>query len=434
MPAGRTGIAYHICVIRESRLHQFKLDNGLPVLIKPVKNSVVTLDVWVNTGSANESPRRNGISHFLEHMMFKGTPKYGPGELDKTVMSVGGVWNAGTSKDFTHYYVTVASPYFETALDCLAEMIQHSLIDAKEFDQEKMVILEEYRRKQDDPFGLLYDELYEASFSAGPYRQSVLGSFESISDLERDDMYQYYRRYYTADNMVLLIVGDIDPAECMKTVRKAFAAVPTAADPVEDAPRETVFGTPGIHRLQRDVNETYLGSSFPAPAMTNHQDVIAMDVALTLLGDGRSSRLYRTLKEEKRLVNTVSAGFATHRFPGMAYLVATLSDTEPEEVIREATAVFRGLVDNPPTESDMAKARRVIRNGLLFGMETNTGQSSTIGYYFTLTGNTQFLDDYLKRLDAITPDDISRVARQYFSGDPVSIIVEPNLSEVKGAA
>jgi predicted Zn-dependent peptidase len=122
------------------------LDNGLPVLIKPVRNKVVTLDVWVNTGSANEAPRINGISHFLEHMLFKGTPRYGPGELDKIIMSVGGVWNAGTSKDFTHYYVTVASPYFQTALDCISDMIQHSLIDAQEFDQEKMVILEEYRR------------------------------------------------------------------------------------------------------------------------------------------------------------------------------------------------------------------------------------------------------------------------------------------------
>lgn len=415
-------------------MHQFKLDNGLPVLIKPVKNKVVTLDMWVNTGSANESPKRNGISHFLEHMLFKGTPKYGPGDLDKVVMSVGGVWNAGTSKDFTHYYVTVASPYFDTALDCLAEMIQNSLIDAKEFDQEKNVILEEYRRKQDNPFGLLYDELYEAAFASGPYRQSVLGSFESISALDRDDMYDYYRNYYTADNMVFVVVGDVEPLECEATIRRAFAKVPPTSKPADDAPRDLALGAPGLHRVQRDVNEIYLGSAFPAPSLSEQNEVIAMDLALTLLGDGRSSRLNRVLKEDRRLVNTVSAGFATHRYPGLAYLAATLSETNPEDVVTEATALFRGLRTNLPNEAEMAKAKRVIRNGLLFGMETNTGQSSTIGYYYTLTGDTTFLDTYLARLDAITPADTAHIADAYFTRDPITIIVEPQQSETKGAA
>ncbi len=406
-------------------MHHFTLDNGLPVLIKTVPNKVVTLDVWVNTGSANEAPRINGISHFLEHMLFKGTPRYGPGELDKVIMSVGGVWNAGTSKDFTHYYVTVASPYFETALDCISDMIQNSLIDSKEFDQEKMVILEEYRRKQDNPFGLLYDELYEAAYEAGPYRQSVLGSFESISDLKRDDMYDYYRRYYTADNMVLLIVGDVDPAQCEPLVRKAFAGLATKGQPLADSPRDTLTGDPLLHRVRKDVNETYLGTAFSAPGMDRERDVIAMDIALTLLGDGASSRLYRILKEEKRLVNSVSAGYATHRYPGMAYIAATLSDADPEHVVTEATNIFRGLITNPPTEAEMNKARRVIRNGLLFGMETNTGQSSTIGYYYTITGSTQFLDNYLTQIDSITATDITNIANTYFTKDPITVIVEP---------
>src|SRR4051794_22930631 len=121
----------------------------MTVVAKRVPNKVVTLDAWVNTGSANETPEENGISHFLEHMMFKGTPLFGPGEMDRVIMSVGGVWNAATSKDFTHYYVTVASPFFKTALECISDMLQHALIDAGEFDREKQVILEEYRRKQD---------------------------------------------------------------------------------------------------------------------------------------------------------------------------------------------------------------------------------------------------------------------------------------------
>lgn len=415
-------------------MHSFKLDNGLQVLIKPVRNKVVTLDVWVNTGSANEAPRINGISHFLEHMLFKGTPTYGPGDLDKVIMNVGGVWNAGTSKDFTHYYVTVGSTYFETALACLADMIQNSLIDSAEFDSEKMVILEEYRRKQDNPYGLLYDELYEAVFAQGPYRQSVLGSFESISDLKRDDMYDYYRRYYTADNMVFVVVGDVDPAECKDAIRKAFANLPMVASPLSDAPATTGFGAAGITRVKKDVNENYVGSAFPAPGIDEQDEVLAMDLALTILGDGRSSRLYRALKEEMRIVNTVSAGYATHRHPGMAYMLATLSDDRAEDAVTEGTKIFRELATNPPTEVEMAKARRVIRNGLLFGMETNTGQSSTIGYYYTITGGTDFLDTYLERLDAITSADIAKLAEKYFMTDPVTIVVEPKSTSTESAA
>lgn len=414
-------------------MQEYRLDNGLPVIIKPVANKVVTLDVWVNTGSANESNQRNGISHFLEHMLFKGTAKYKPGDLDKIVMGVGGVWNAGTSKDFTHYYVTVASPYFDTALDCISDMIQNSLIDKAEFDQEKMVILEEYRRKQDNPYGLLYDEMYEAAYTAGPYRNSVLGSFESISALDRDDMFAYYENYYTADNMVLMVVGDVDPEKCMESIRPAFESLRKAARPATDAPRTTTLAAPGTRILQRDVNETYIGMALPAPALDDAKAVLAMDLAVTILGDGRSSRLYQKIKEEKRLVNSISAGFATHRYPGMNYAIATPADAEPSQIVSETWQVMKDLATTPPTEAEMAKARRVIRNGMLFGMETNTGQSSTIGYYYTLTGSNDFLNQYLERLDALTADDVAQVAKQYFEREPVTVIIEPQTATDGGA-
>lgn len=409
----------HDCVIR-------RLDNGLPVLIKPVANKVVTVDMWVNTGSANESQSRNGISHFLEHMLFKGTPKYGPGELDKVIMSVGGVWNAGTSKDFTHYYVTVASPYFDTALDCISDMIKNALIDQVEFDQEKNVILEEYRRKQDSPVGLLYDELYDAAYETGPYKNSVLGSFESISALNRDDMFGYYESYYTADNMALVIAGEVDPDQCLDSISKAFHDLRRSAVPATDAPRTTTLAASGVRRLGRDVNETYIGMAFNAPALDDARAVLAMDLAVTILGDGRSSRLFQIVKERKRLVNSVSAGFATHRYPGMVYVIATpAADVDTQQVMDEIGIQMRELGTAPPTESEMAKARRVIRNGLLFGMETNTGQTSTIGYYYTLTGGTEFLNQYLARLDALSSDDVAQIAKDYFAREPVNVIVEP---------
>lgn len=407
-------------------MHQVRLDNGLPVIFKTVPNKVVTLDVWVNTGSANEDDKRSGISHFLEHMLFKGTPRFGPNELDKVITSVGGVWNAGTSKDFTHYYVTVAAPYFETALDAISDMIQNSLIDAQEFTKEKQVILEEYRRKQDNPYGLLYDELYEVCFRSGPYRRSVIGTFESISEMDRDLMFDYYQRYYAPDNMVLMIVGDVDPAAALPSVRKAFGKSNRKLQPLHVQDGESDFAAGQRRVLDRDVNETYMGLAFPAPGILAADEVFALDIASTILCDGRSSRVYRKLKEDLRLVHSISGGYPTHRHASFFYVIATLDADNVQKAGEEIARELRGASTNAPTHEELAKAKRVIRNSFEFGMETNTGQSGTIGYYHTLTGSTDFLEHYLERLSGVTAEQVSAVVQKYFMGEPSLVVLNPS--------
>lgn len=402
-----------------------RLDNGLAVAVETVPNKVVTLDMWVNTGSANEGDSNNGISHFLEHMMFKGTPRYGVGELDKAIMNVGGLWNAGTSKDFTHYYVTVAAPFFDQALDAISDMIQNSLIDREEFDREKQVILEEWRRKQDNPWGLMYDELYDLCFERGPYRRSVLGTFESISALDRDEMFDYYQRYYAPENMILVVVGDVRAEQVLAKIGKAFAGFDRPLRPLETGERESLF-RPGQRRvIPRDVNETYLSIAHPAPSIGRPDEVLALDVAATVLGEGRSSRLYRRLKEEKRLVNTVSAGAPTHRYDSVFYVMATLDRENADGAVAETAAVLHELATSPPSPEELAKAKRILRNGFQFGMETNTGRSGLIGYYYTLTGSNEFLERYLNRLDEVMAEDVSVVVGKYLRGEPSVVIIEP---------
>ena len=407
-----------------------RLPNGLTVAIKQVPNKVVTLDAWVHVGSANETPALNGVSHFLEHMMFKGTPTFGVGELDKTIMNVGGVWNAGTSKDFTHYYVTVAAPFFQKALDAISDMMQHALIDADEFAREKNVILEEYRRKQDSPWGMLFDELYLSTFAEGPYRNSVLGSFESISNLQRDDMAAYYRAHYQPTKMLLCVIGDVDPGEALKAVEEAFNS-PPVLDPEHlhspHQPPATVYAPPMTNIIKRDVFETYVAMAFPAPGIYRPEDVMALDVASIILGSGRSSRLHRILHEEQRLANSVSAGFPTHQSDSMFYVAMTTEADDTEKATATAGEILRQMATTaPPTEAEMAKAQRNLRNDLQFGTETNTGQSSMIGYYYTLTGSTDFLDQYIERVESITAEQVADVVRRHLTGDPVTLILQPS--------
>lgn len=406
-------------------LHR-RLASGLTIITRRVPNKVVTVDVWVGTGSADEDERLNGVTHFLEHMLFKGTPRFGPGELDRTIMEIGGVWNAGTSKDFTHYYVTVAAPFFGRALDAVSDMFQNALIDPAEFERERPVILEEIRRKQDSPGGVLFDALYGSSFRKGPYQRTVLGTHESVSALSRDDMYDYYKSRYTADNITVLVVGDTDPEAAATAVASAFDGLgpaPGSGAPWGNGSCERAAGESRILRLA--VGETYAALAFPAPGIASADDVLGLDLAATILADGRSSRLYRTLKEDLRLVNSVSAGSPTHRHDSLFYVMMTLERTKWAEARRAALDVLRGIAARPPSEAEMAKARRIIRNGLFFSTETNTGQSSTLGYYHTLTGSMEFYDKYLERLGRLTAGDVAR-ACAVFGTDPNEVIVEPS--------
>ncbi|MCX7017621.1 MAG: pitrilysin family protein [bacterium] len=403
-----------------------RFESGLTVIARHVPNRVVTLDAWVNAGSANEDDELNGVSHFLEHMLFKGTAKYGVGELDKAVTGVGGVWNAGTSKDYTHYYVTVAAPFVDTALDAISDMLQNPLIDSGEFDSEKRVILEEYRLKQDNPWGALFDELYEASFVRGPYRRSVIGTFESVSGLTRGAMVDYFERYYAPANMTFIVVGDIEPELAVAKTRAAFQGFNRPHRPLA-ARNDTAEYASGVARvIPRDVQETYAAIAFPAPAIREFDDMLALDVAATILGEGRSSRLYRALKEDMRLVNLVAAGFPTHRQESIFYVGMTLERGKLDAARTETLRLVRNMAGNaPPTEAELAKAKRIIRNSYCFATETNTGQSGVLGYYQTLMGSADFVDKYLQSLDAVTRDNTMAVVRRYLSREPNMVVVEP---------
>ncbi len=390
-----------------------RTNEGATFAARSVPNKVVTIDVWIATGSAREDDATNGISHFLEHMLFKGTARFGVGDLDRHIMQLGGVWNAGTSMDFTHYYVTVAAPYFEEALEAIADMIQHATIDPEEFNKEKLVILEEYRRKQDDPWGWLFDEIYTLSFAKSPYARTVLGTFDSISGLTREMMVDYYRRTYTAEATNVIIAGDIDPARAIERARAYFTDLAPATNPWPwpDPATELRRGTRKV--VERDVHETYLAMTWPSPGITAEKEVVALDVLTTILGSGRSSRLHQRLCEAKRLVNEVGLSFSTHKYPGLVLAYATLEARHLLAAMDEARQIVSGVVEELPTAAELEKAKRILKNEFCFATETTSGQSGVMGYYLTLTGSPDFALRYQSLVDATTLDDLLEVAHRY---------------------
>jgi len=407
----------------DSPVHIQKLDNGLTVLIKENHaNPIVTLDVWVNTGSINEPPAISGVSHFLEHMMFKGTRNRPLGKVDLDVESVGGETNAATSKDFTHYYVTVASDYVTTGLDVLSDVIMNSTLEAKEVERERQVILEEYRRKQDSPFSFLYDVLCDASYRSGPYKQPVIGTTESLTTLTRAQLLDYYRRYYTPDNMVLIVVGDVKPDAILSQIKRYFGSYRRQARRFEGIERPTRWGGPAARMIEKDVRDTYTVMAFPAPSIATTRDTVIMDVVLGILGEGRSSRLYQNLREKKQLVSGISAGYGTPKKPGMFMVFATLEAKNLDAMRQAVLDEIRRIRTRRVGRAELAKVKKMATNEYYFANETTNGQADSLGLYYTLSGSEKYEQAYLAEIARVSAGDVLQVARKYLDPDKMVMI------------
>jgi predicted Zn-dependent peptidase len=395
-----------------------RLACGVPLLTHANRDvAVATADVWVRTGAADEPPEIAGVSHFLEHMMFKGTERFGLGEIERAIEAVGGVSNAATSYDFTHYYVTLPSSHVGLAIDMLAEMVGRSTLDAAELEKERLVILEEWRRKQDNPAGVLYELLYESFFAGGPYRTTVLGSEQTIRAIDRDRMMDYYRRRYSRDNLCLVVTGHFDREAIVGHAERAFADFTRPLDTLRPDPPAALGAQRRVHRERPTGGEVYLAFALPAPGMEDPGAVLALDVAQFVLGQGRASILYQTLKEKQGVCSSIGSHFPTHLRPSF-FLVSATCRPDQRAALREALArELRRFAVEQPSGPAMERARRLLAAAHRFSMESSGGASGNLGYYYTMTGGTEFLDRYLDRLAAVTPAQVSETFARWTRPD-----------------
>jgi predicted Zn-dependent peptidase len=387
--------------------------------------AVATADVWVRTGAEDEPAEVSGISHFLEHMMFKGTEQWGLGEIERAIESVGGVCNAATSYDFTHYYITLPSASIATGIGMLAEMIRNSTLDAEELEKERLVILEEYRRKQDNPAGVLYERLYTELFEAGPYHETVIGSEETIRAITREKMLDYYHKRYSPASAALVLTGDFDPEAAIAEAEKAFSGFDRPLVELRTAP-ETRYGRgKRVHIDKPTGGEVYVAFAFPAVGMNATEKVVPLDTAQTILGSGRAALLYQTLKEKQALCSSIQTYYPTHMKESLFVVIATC---RPEQRAALREGVERELARfaaAAPEEAALRRALRLDASAHRFGMETTGGASSNIGYYYTLSGGTEFLDGYLERLERTTADEVRRAAAETLgTGEIAGAMVE----------
>jgi len=414
------------------------LDNGLDVIVKEVHTApIVAVYFWCNTGSINEEERIHGISHFYEHMFFKGTEKRGVGEIDRAIKSLGGYNNAFTSKEYTAYYVVLPSENFTLAADVLVDAIRNSSFPQDEIARELGVIKEEINRKEDNPTGTLYEEMFKLMFAGTPYAHPVLGTKESISGLTREDFRNYLGRFYVPNNMTAVIVGDVKAEDAVKEIKRLTAdwkPVPDVQEQMADISIPPADGVRGFEQ-EKDVQMSYVMMAFRSSGYRDLKENAVLDICSSILGEGKSSRLYRRLVEKEQLVSSVQAFIYPLRDAGLFVVFATMEGGKVQAFRSAILEEIERLGTERLSGDELLKVQTMLKADFQFSNETNSDIAYTIGHFNTL-GLIDHAIDYERMIEAVTPDDVLTYAGSVLDPDSYTIGIinqrDRNETEVRG--
>jgi zinc protease len=408
------------------------LPSGLTVLVEENHSTpVVAVQVWVAVGSADETPAEAGLAHFFEHMLFKGTDKRPVGAIAADIEGAGGDINAWTSYDETVYHVVLASRFFDTGLDVLADAVSHSRFDPADIEGEIKVVLEEIKRGHDNPSRVVSEELFDLAYGAHPYGRNILGSDASVRAFTRERVLAFFHRWYVPATTTVVIAGDVRPEAVLRRVEKAFAdyghapgtaggGAATAAAPARKPTAVALPDAPRARVKADSVKEARFEAGFPIPPLLD-DDIVALDVLAVLLGQGESSRLNEEVRRNRLLVNDVYSFAYTPRQEGLFIVGATLQ-AENVAAATEATMreVFR-LAHEEPASDEVTKARTIIESDAVYQVETVQGLARKLGFYRVIAGDLAHEARYYAALAKVTPADVRRVAAKYLRPDRLSL-------------
>lgn len=411
----------------------FTLDNGQTVVIKEVRtNPIVTMDTWIRTGSINEDDTNNGVAHFLEHLFFKGSKNHAPGEFDKLLESKGATTNAATSKDFTHYYITIPSKYFEEALELHADMLMNPLIPRKELEKERKVVLEEISKDENSPNHVVYDNLVSLLYTDHPYKRKVIGKKNIIETIHRDEILNFYNTWYTPSNMVTVIAGDIDTQKALELIKKNFSGNETKAPKIK-YPKEKQLTQQARKVAYLPSESAYMLIGFRSVDINKH-DAYALDVLAAILGDGRSSIFYQEIKDKLQLAYSISAINSTSKDDGIFYISANFT---PDKLSKLETKIFEEInkiKKDGVTPEQVSLAQNIIERDTYYQRESISNIAQEIGYTMvTSDNNIKIYDNYVENIKNVTPADVKRVANKYLGIEKsaVSIVLPESAKEVE---
>ncbi|MFV2080678.1 MAG: M16 family metallopeptidase [bacterium] len=389
------------------------LPNGLEVLVREdPAQSVVGLQVWVGVGSRDEPKGKEGIAHLFEHMLFKGTKRRGVGEIAGEIESAGGNINAYTSMDHTVYHITVASDFFNVALDVMADAIQNSSFSKEELEREKLVVVEEILRGKDNPGRVFSEKMFETAFSKHPYGRTVIGTKESVMGITRGDMLKFFRNWYVPRNMKVVVVGGIEAEDVLAESGRLFTSAEKRGTRRQEITEPEQKQT-RIFRIAKDTDPGRITLAFPIVSLKDPLTPV-LDVLAAVLSEGDSSRLPVHLRD-RGVVHSAWAYAYTPRDPGLFIIGATLKHENMDTALEGLLAQVTRLQNEPISKDELERAKTQILNEKIFSKERVEGQARELGYLALTLGDIDFYDEYFSRIQAVDAMDIIKVARQVFT-------------------
>ena len=403
------------------------LPNGLTIIAEQMPTAAVNLGLWLNVGSRVESDAINGMAHFLEHMIFKGTARVKQGEFERQIEQRGARMNAATSQDYTHFYITTAPKDFAELAPLQVELVMNPTLEDARFEQEKSVILEEIRRAQDSPARRAFYRSMKMSFDALPYRRPVLGLTSVVKNLSAEQMRAFHHAWYQPQNMTAVVVGNLPVAQMIAIVEDSFEqaiAHPNRTHPhSKQQPPSTLPEAPfpAIHRqthTDKALQHARLILSWRVPGMCNLEQTYPLDVAAYILGQGRTARLIQDLQEQQHLVSGISARNMTYENQGVFYISATIATTEAidADLAQTETAILSHIAElqnTPVKPEELSRIEKQVANRYIFASETPGDRASIYGYHQTLTGDVRHALKYPEAIRQISAADIQQAARQH---------------------
>lgn len=409
-------------------LHQ--LPNGLTVVAEQMPIEAVNLSLWVNVGSAVEADTINGMAHFLEHMIFKGTRRLISGEFEQRIEERGAVTNAATSQDYTQYYITTAPKDFAELAPLQIDVVVNPSIPDDAFERERLVVLEEIRRSEDNPRRRTFGRAMQVAFDQLPYRRPVLGPFEVISQLKPQQMRDFHAAWYQPQSITAVAVGNLPAEELIEIVANGFteAAIKDRESGVGD--QELVLNPelPFTEIVRQEfvddsLQQARLVMVWRVPGVTQLDQTYALDILAAILGSGRTSRLIRDLREERGLVSQISVSNMTQQLQGTFYISAQLP-VENLQIVEEAIAQhIHTLQTQPVQETEIARIRTQVANRFIFSNETPSDRASLYGYYQSLVGDLEPAFNYPAAIQALDTNDLLSAAQQYLSANAYGVVV-----------
>ena len=401
------------------------LKNGLEIVVIPLKNStnVISTDIFYKVGSRNEVMGKTGIAHMLEHMNFKSTKNLPAGQFNKEVKGIGGVNNASTSFDYTHYYIKSSTDNLSKSLSLYAELMQNLNLKDKEFQPERDVVAEERRwRTENSPLGYLYFAMFNNAYTYHPYHWTPIGFMNDIQTWTIDDIKDFHKTYYQPNNAILMVTGDVDPKEVFKKAKKEFGDIKNQAkipefkfvEPEQDGPKRVT--------IHRDSEVEMIAITFHIPDFKS-KDQVTLSVISEILFSGKSSRLYKELIDKKRLVNSVYAYNMENIDPGLFIFLASCNPgVKAVDVEKELIEQIELIKNEPVTEAEIDKVKINTKADFIYSLESSTSVANLFGSYL-VRGDLTPLLTYEEDVKKVTAKKVKTIANKYFDFDKSTTLI-----------